>query len=819
MATVDLEIQALVAEATKTIKKFSQETSKNLKQVDDSVKEVNQSVGGMSKQLRGLNILGVIGVFDEAASVLRGFAQAFIAPINSFRAFETGLTGVAKTTNLAGAAFLDFTDDINELANRLPFTREELTGIAQTAGQLGVRGSENILRFTETIAKLGTASDLQGEAAAAVLTRILTITREGTGNIDRFASVIVALGNNFAATESQIARVTNEVARATTEFNVTAAEAAAVAAALKGIGVEAEAGGTAIGKAFRAINAALRTGGVALQELERLTGRSGEELRKQFGEDAVGVFQRFVEGLGEAQRQNESLTDVLGRLNLSGERILKTFPALAKGSTELGRALRIAGAEAKNATALQQEFNRASQTLDNRLQVLDNAFEGVKIQIASAFIPAVRLAVDTMTDFLTAIAGADGVMDALARTLEVGFIKTVQTFTSSIVLALQAVQDLADFLPSVFGGAVTQGLDRAINDFNRQNTALEQRLKLLLGNEDANDGFTDSTKRQTSVISEATRLTVEQRKALDGLLDSLRRGSKQDPFAFLRDVQLPEALRELSNAQRVQVQAEVQKILFPQSVASGIQAVLRGAQGATELFTSGVSLIAETILPGIGQAAGQIFQILALGPEQVRQLVASFLNQIPVIIENVLLAIPAAIEEFAERLPEIIPPFIQALARAAPQIGAALAGQMPTVAVTFATSLIRQLPEIAKAFGEALLDTIPGVGGGGGFLEGVPVIGGLFQQGGVVPPGFPNDSFVAGLTSGERVLTANDTSNLERFLQSQSGQVNNNAILERLDSIANALVGGQNLNLAVNIGERQLADAMLNVNRRGFRTA
>ncbi len=118
--------------------------------------------------------------------------------------FETGLIGVGKTADLSGAELESLGKDIDELSKRMPVATDELLAIAQSAGQLGVKGSDNILKFTETVAKLGTATDLSGDQAAMALARILNVTGEALGTVDVLGSVIVALGNNFAATESQI---------------------------------------------------------------------------------------------------------------------------------------------------------------------------------------------------------------------------------------------------------------------------------------------------------------------------------------------------------------------------------------------------------------------------------------------------------------------------------------------------------------------------------------------------------------------------------------------------------------------------------------
>lgn len=88
----------------------------------------------------------------------------------------------------------------------------------------------------------------------------------------------------------------------------------------------------------------------------------------------------------------------------------------------------------------------------------------------------------------------------------------------------------------------------------------------------------------------------------------------------------------------------------------------------------------------------------------------------------------------------------------------------------------------------------------GGFIGGIgKSIGGAlgFAEGGEVPPGFPNDSFPAPrLSSGENVIDRSTNEKLNEFLDS-----------------------GISTNIILQVGEKQLADVLLNLNRQGFRVA
>lgn len=383
----------------------------NSKALRDEFDRVKKSTENLEKDLK--NIAKGSGI------AFAGLATTVGLTVKSFATYETGLIGVGKTADLTGKDLTDFGKKIQQLSTQLPFATKELFEIAQAAGQLGVKGSENILKFTETIAKLGTASDLKGEEAATVLTRILNITREGVGDIDKFASVIVRLGNDFAASESQIAAVTTRVARATTQFGVSSSEAAALGAALKAIGIEAEGGGSAVGRAFQAIDAAIKGGGDSFVELQRLTGLTGNQLKQTFEKDAITVFEKFIVGLGRAGETTKDVTERLDRLGLSGTEILSVLPVLATGSDDLSKALRLASDEFKNATALTKEYAAQSNTLNNETKKLSNTIGVISEQLGKLFSPSVKNAIVSARELLAGFLG-----------LEEGTKKTIATIIS-----------------------------------------------------------------------------------------------------------------------------------------------------------------------------------------------------------------------------------------------------------------------------------------------------------------------------------------------------------------------------------------------------
>jgi TP901 family phage tail tape measure protein len=345
-----------------------------------------------------------------------GIGAALQGSLNSFANFERGLIGVGKTSDITGDALTGLGQSIRELSRDLPVTSAELLAIAQSAGQLGVSGTDNILRFTETVGKLGLASDLSGEQAATSLARILTVTGTAISEVDRLGSTIVQLGNNFAATESEIADVATRVAQSTSQFRVSAADVLGISTALKAVGVEAESGGTQIGLSFQAINDALRNGGEELNRLQEITGRTGDALRQDFfnGESAK-VFEDFVKGLGNIQASGGDVSAALNSLGLNGSQAVQVLSTLATRTDVLSDALSQANTEYEANVALNKEAAVASTSFSAQLQLVGNAADEAASAIGSIIAPAALEGLSTFRDASLAVAeNIDEVADAAA---------------------------------------------------------------------------------------------------------------------------------------------------------------------------------------------------------------------------------------------------------------------------------------------------------------------------------------------------------------------------------------------------------------------
>ena len=355
--------------------KFSKKLGKATSAVskfDKGISKLTPSISGLSSQLVGLASAAALGVIF--AKTTKGILE-----------FETGLVGVGKTTGLADEKLVALGSNVLTTSKQLrTVSTDKLLELAQVAGQLGISGSKDILKFSTVLAKLESASDIKGEEGASKIARLLTITKEGPAVIDRFAASLVALGNKSAATESEILGVASEVARSTTAYKLNSAEILGISTALKSLDVAPEAAGTAVSKVFRAIEFATLEGGEQLAKFGKIMGQTPEMVKEGFGKAPLESFKSFVKGLNRISNSGGSLADTMKAVGLNGEIVAKGILPLATNYALLEGKIDLANKGFAANMALNEEFDASQKTVQKALDSIAIGFQNVFTKMATS---------------------------------------------------------------------------------------------------------------------------------------------------------------------------------------------------------------------------------------------------------------------------------------------------------------------------------------------------------------------------------------------------------------------------------------------------
>lgn len=415
------------------------------KAIDKAEKTTNKFAERAGRAGRALALLGAPIVAFGAISV-----RAAVR-------FDTALVGVGKTTNATEAELELLGRQFRQMALDIPVAASELANIGEIAGRLGVQ-IENIPDFTETVAALGAATDLTSESAAEFLARIQAISGLPADQIENFASALVELGNNVAASEAEIALFTIRMAGAGNVAGLTQAEVLAIAASFRELGIRAERGGTAVQKVLFTMIEAINTAGPELQTFAETAGITSEEFAKLFEEDAGEAFTRFVEGLGRA---GDQAFQVLGQLGLQDQRLAQAFITLANAGENLRANIELSTAAFAENTALITEAERRYASAASQFKIFLNNVTELAIVVGNILLPPLLQLVEVITPIIQKFAefaeahplltklviGAGLALVALGSALiAIGFI------APAIVSAIGLIGGAVGFLIPLFAG-------------------------------------------------------------------------------------------------------------------------------------------------------------------------------------------------------------------------------------------------------------------------------------------------------------------------------------------------------------------------------
>lgn len=377
-------------------------------------------------QLQGIGTKLTTGITLPLAALGGG---AFAASVD----FESAFAGVRKTVDATEAEFGNLRQGIRDMATDIPQSATDIAGIAEAAGQLGIQ-TENILSFTRVMADLGVATDLTGQEAATSLARLANITQMPQTEFDKLGSTIVALGNNLATTEAEIVEMGLRIAGAGSQIGLTESQILGFAGALSSVGINAEAGGSAISRVMIGIANQVASGGEKLGLFAQVAGMSASEFQTAFKEDAAGALITFIEGLGNMSAAGENVFGVLDELGLSEIRVRDAL-LRASGAGDLFRNSIQLGSQAwQENTALTKEAEQRYGTTESQLTMLWNRLKDVAITFGDALVPAMMKALDAAQPLLDAVTN----MATWFANLDPGMQRTIITI-AALVAALGPV--------------------------------------------------------------------------------------------------------------------------------------------------------------------------------------------------------------------------------------------------------------------------------------------------------------------------------------------------------------------------------------------
>ncbi len=366
--------------------------NKRIKEIENQLKNTGKEIEefGTKVQNSGKKI-------EEAGKKMSAFSfatgTALLTCAKSAIDFQDDFTGVEKTVDGTAEQIEELKQGIRNMAKEIPSTTKEISAVAESAGQLGIQ-TENVLEFTRTMIDMGNATNLSAEEAATTLARFANVTRMKQSDFNKLGSVIVALGNNFATTEAEIAQMGMNLASAGTQVGMSQAQIMALATALSSVGLEAQAGGTAFSKVMVNMQLAVEKGGESLKDFASVAGMSSKDFKKAFKEDATSAIMKFVEGLSKSDERGKSAIKVLDDMEIKETRLRDALLRSANASDIFSKAIDLGNEAWEDNTALTNEANKRYDTLKSKITMAVNKLKDQAITLGNKLMPSLEKVID-----------------------------------------------------------------------------------------------------------------------------------------------------------------------------------------------------------------------------------------------------------------------------------------------------------------------------------------------------------------------------------------------------------------------------------------
>ena len=374
----------------------------------------------VSKLSQGFTVMkGVVA--NLATDAIRRLGREIVSLTKSVTTkgieFESAFAGVKKTVDATDEEFKQFESDLKKMSTEIPVTAKELAGITEAAGQLGIK-NESLMTFTKTMANLGVSTNMSADDAAIALARLANITGMSQNNFDRLGSSIVALGNNFATTESEVSQMALNIAAAGKQVGMSEADILGVSAALSSLGLEAQAGGTAISKAIFKMSAAVETGNKDLKYFAKAAGMSTSDFQRYFKEDATGALTTFITGLGNLK--DESALKFLDDMGIKEIRLRDAILRASNASELFSNAVKTSNEAWDKNSSLTEEAQKRYETTESKVQILKNTFTSMGLTLFGKVQIPLQNAATKLSDFFKKAEESGPLKDALDKLAESG---------------------------------------------------------------------------------------------------------------------------------------------------------------------------------------------------------------------------------------------------------------------------------------------------------------------------------------------------------------------------------------------------------------
>lgn len=373
--------------------------------------QIQQSVDQASSTAKQSTAEAFAGIGDSLSSFGASYSKAVTLPILAAGAatgaatvkIDTALTGVRKTVDGTEQQYQQLKQAAIDFSQTNAVDPAQILDIQALGAQLGYSIDE-LQMFGEVVSGLDIATNMNAEEAATELAQFANIMGMAHDETKNYGSTIVELGNNFATTEADISHMAMRIAGAGKQIGLSSADVLGLATALSSMGIEAEAGGTAISTIMSQIDKDVALGTDNVQTWAETAQMSVQDFANAWRTDAVGALSAVLVGMDAATQSGGNMSLMLEELGINSIRQTDTLKRLASNSSFLGDAVEVANNAWRENTALDKEVENRNASLAAQFEILKNKVVAIAESVGVPLMNSLMAVIDTVEPLIQALA-------------------------------------------------------------------------------------------------------------------------------------------------------------------------------------------------------------------------------------------------------------------------------------------------------------------------------------------------------------------------------------------------------------------------------
>ena len=448
---VSVRFTAEIQGFKRAMEEAAQSTQKVSKATEESSKAADTYLGKMVQSANKNR-----EAWDTAGTTMLGFGAAAVGGLalagKAAMDWESAWAGVTKTVDGTPKQMDELEASLRGLAKTLPSTHEEIAGVAEAAGQLGVK-REDVVGFTKTMVDLGETTNLTAQDAATSIAQISnvmgTMERDGSKGVERFGATLVALGNAGASTEAEILEMAKRIAGAAKLVGASESDVLALSNAMASVGIEAQLGGGVISRVMQRMYGDVMEGGKGLENLARVAGVSSKDFATAFETDPVRAVDMMIKGLSRVKSEGGDVISTMSDLGIKGTEETGVILRLAGAGELLSDSLKLGDSAWQSNSALAEEAAKRYETTESKVKVAWNNIKDAAIEAGAVLLPLIAGVAESAAGLAQAFGGlpdpVKGVLTVLGGVAGVAALGAgaFLTLTPKILDTIQAFNTLA----------------------------------------------------------------------------------------------------------------------------------------------------------------------------------------------------------------------------------------------------------------------------------------------------------------------------------------------------------------------------------------